>query len=560
MSVIASMVAVLKAEVGPFAKGMKTAQGALDSFATGARKTGLAAAAMGGAISASVGFAASRFSEFGDAVAKMAARTGLSTEAVSALRFAADQSATSIEAIEKSIKRLSVNITTGSKVLERYGLNLEELKRSTPEQQFFIVAEAISKIEDPTRRLAAAQELLGKSGAELIPLFADGAAGLEAFKEQAEQLGLIMGGPAAKNAEILNDKMGQLKLQVDAMWVAIGQQLAPALIQLITKVQEFIPPLLDWVEANSDLVVGLGLAGAGLVALGGAMLTASVAAKGLSAAIWGVNAALNGLKLAYAIGAGLVALGQAAFILARGFGIAEAATIALRAALVLLQSSTVIGAVVTIIASATAAFLAFTDAGNAMVSWVYNKAAAAFQYLGDRIHWLLSLVGLANEEMNALANAPLPQQPVPQQPAAKPGAVPGQPAAAGLGQIIKDFGAQARQQLFAGNVAKKFGDAIAERVKGREELEKKRQQVIEQLAIPQQPLPKPVEIAKAAGANVALEAGSAEFNRILNAGKKQQTEDQIRKKHFEEAREATKILGKMLDAMTAEDNAGVAFG
>lgn len=427
MSVIASMVAVLKAEVGPFQKGMKSAQATLTRVSTSMRNVGLAATAMGGAITAAVGVAATKFSTFGDEVAKMAKRTGLTTEAVSALRFAADQSATSIEAIEKSIRRLSVNIFNGSKAFERYGISIASIRNADPEKQFQAVADAIARIEDPTKKLAAAQELLGRSGAELLPLFEQGGQGLRDYADQAQRLGLIMSADAAASAEILNDKIGQLKLQFQALWVNVGQQLAPALIDLITKVQEFIPPLIEWIGNNDTLIISVAALGAGLVTLGTTLLVVSASIKGFVAAI------------------GL-----------------------LRVALTFLAAHPLVAIVVGLTALSTW-FLTCTESGKSFAAWITDglgpaieKAAGWIEGLQNKVEDFANSilgqevvpveVGPGTNPFDVNRNEP-PQRPPAQQPQAdKP--------IMDLGKIITDFAQGARGKLFAKNIADQLNQAF----------------------------------------------------------------------------------------------------
>ena len=136
-------------------------------------------------------------------------RSGASTEALSQLRYAAEQSGSNLEAVEKGMRKLG-DVTTqaagGSKsaaaALESVGLSASQLMSMSVEDRFLAVAEGISKIEDPATQASVAMDLLGKSGADLVPMMADGAKGIADLMAEADKLGMTITGPQAEAAEI----------------------------------------------------------------------------------------------------------------------------------------------------------------------------------------------------------------------------------------------------------------------------------------------------------------------------------------------------------------------
>ena len=101
----------------------------------------------------------------------MSKRTGFSVEALGELKFAAEQSGTSIETIEKASFKLSgvlldaENGLVGAKdALAQLGLKAEDLKALSPEEQFQTIANALSGVESASDKAALAQDLFGKSG------------------------------------------------------------------------------------------------------------------------------------------------------------------------------------------------------------------------------------------------------------------------------------------------------------------------------------------------------------------------------------------------------------
>ena len=208
--------------------------------ALGAVKTAAKGLAIGGAV-ALVGFgtaAVKNFLDTGEAIDKMAKRTGFSVESLGELKFAAEQSGASIDDIEKGSKRLSSSIldaqqglSTATMAFDALGLSAEQFKGLNPEQQFQLVAGALGGVEDASTRAALAQEVFGKAGTALLPLFAEGADGMDALRQQAQDLGIVMSGDAAAGAASFNDSMNELKSAALGVFKGFASQLLPKLAE-----------------------------------------------------------------------------------------------------------------------------------------------------------------------------------------------------------------------------------------------------------------------------------------------------------------------------------------
>jgi len=131
----------------------------------------------------------------------LAARTGESAGKLAILQRAFQNAGSSADAVGPTINRLQNFISKAGeegskqgKLLADLGINLAQLGRQAPTEQLQTLARAISGIEDPNARAAAAIAILGRSGAALLPLLL----GMEgALGEAKAQLG---GYPAAIDA------------------------------------------------------------------------------------------------------------------------------------------------------------------------------------------------------------------------------------------------------------------------------------------------------------------------------------------------------------------------
>ena len=206
------------------------------------------------------------FAELGDSFDKMSQRTGVSVEALSGLKFAAEQSGASIETVEMGIRnmqRVLLDVqqgsTTAARTLQDLGLNIQQLQTLSPEQQFLQMAQAISKVQDPSRQAALAMELFGRSGTQLLPMLQQGEAGIEALIAEARRLGIVMSQEDARAAAEFTDAMNRLS----SVFKGIATQVASVITPILTKLSNLFTSL----DATTrGIVVQIGLFGAAFLA------------------------------------------------------------------------------------------------------------------------------------------------------------------------------------------------------------------------------------------------------------------------------------------------------
>jgi hypothetical protein len=175
-----------------------------------------------------------------DELGKTSDRLGISTRDLSALGFAAEQSGSSLGAFEKGAKNLSQSLASAAqgsgkaaKLFDDLGISVTETDGSLRGTIDVVrdLADRFSTLENGAEKTALAQELFGKSGAELIPLLNEGSEGLAAFAEQAENLGLIIEDKTARQAAAFNDNLNMLKKTQVGVVNQIGAQVLPTLVQ-----------------------------------------------------------------------------------------------------------------------------------------------------------------------------------------------------------------------------------------------------------------------------------------------------------------------------------------
>ena len=186
----------------------------------------------------------------GDAIQKMALRTGLSTEALSEYKHAAELSGTSLESLEKGVKRMQSTIydaeqglATASDALDALGVSSEELEGKSPEQQFEILSSALADVDDASRKAALAQEIFGRAGTEMLPMLAQGSEGIAEMRQEARDLGIVFDQEAADQAANFNDDLLRLQKGFAGIFQELGMKLIPIFLdQLFPAIKNNVIP------------------------------------------------------------------------------------------------------------------------------------------------------------------------------------------------------------------------------------------------------------------------------------------------------------------------------
>ena len=170
-----------------------------------------------------------------DAAAEMddlAQKTGVSVEALSRLQYAAGLEG--VEDLAGSLQKLAKNIAENGDTFAALGINVKtatgELR--TTEDVIGDIAEVFAKSADGTRKAAIAQELFGKTGAQLIPLLNRGKAGLKELYEEADRLGITISSNTSKAADDFNNNLYRLTSTVKGAVNQITAGLLPSLTRI----------------------------------------------------------------------------------------------------------------------------------------------------------------------------------------------------------------------------------------------------------------------------------------------------------------------------------------
>jgi hypothetical protein len=158
--------------------------------------------------------------DMASSLSEAAEKAGVTIEALQELRFAAQQTGVSNEAMDASLGRLTrtlgdlqMGAPAAAKAFDQIGLSAEQLEGLPTGEAFRLIAEQIAKIPDPTQRAAAAVDIFGKSGQQLMPILNGGAKAIDEFAAASRRNGQISTQDAQKLDE-LADSWETLKVRV----------------------------------------------------------------------------------------------------------------------------------------------------------------------------------------------------------------------------------------------------------------------------------------------------------------------------------------------------------
>lgn len=176
---------------------------------------------------------------------QLSERTGATVESLSGLVGIAKLSGTGTDQLAVGLQKLSKSMVDaengGQKTGESFkaiGISVADLQGKKPDQVFQMVAKSLADYKDGAEKLVVTQNLLGKSGSDLLPMLTDlASAGDMQVKATAAQ---------AEQADNLEKNQIRLQASTNAIYKKIGMELIPVF-------DAFTKALLDAQNANDGV-------------------------------------------------------------------------------------------------------------------------------------------------------------------------------------------------------------------------------------------------------------------------------------------------------------------
>lgn len=256
--------------------------------------------------------AVEKTAEFGEKMELLSIKTGVSVEEIQKLSYAATLSGSSADDMKMALTHLSravENAKDGSeeaqKHFQKLGISMDDVRTKSPDELFKLMADRIKEIGPGSKATALAMQILGRSGANMIPTLIEGREGLEELGEELVDFGGLMDKEATHGAHEFADNLQR----VHAIAEGLEHELAGPLIEALNPL---LKDMFEWVKLNREFI-GLRVR-TFAHALGEALVFVGHAVAGLAKA---VMVAIDYFKLfAYIIGSvvGAVLISNAAGI------------------------------------------------------------------------------------------------------------------------------------------------------------------------------------------------------------------------------------------------------
>lgn len=195
----------------------------------------------------------------GDEIDKESQKLGMTAQSYQELSYAMEMSGSSISDLSKgSIKITNALADTANGVegaddaFKALGIRLKKADGSmkTTDEVLLESIDALANMKDETQRNAAAQDIFGKSAKELAPLLNEGADGIHALMQEAEDYGMVMSDEAVKASADFDDSLTRLKGTVNG----VKQRFMTVLLPSLTKVTDGFSLLASGSEEGSKMM------------------------------------------------------------------------------------------------------------------------------------------------------------------------------------------------------------------------------------------------------------------------------------------------------------------
>lgn len=185
-------------------------------------------------------------------------RAGMSAEEYQKFAYAAKLSGVEAESLEKLMIKQQKAFTdaaeggtAASEAYERLGIDITNISSG---EAFDQVLAKLADSKDITERNAIANDIFGKSYAELTPLLNEGSAGIAALKAEAEAMGGVMSNESVASAEAFGDTLDTLKTAMGGVFNKVGSELMPIFQNLADWLLENMPEIQEFVGKAFDVI------------------------------------------------------------------------------------------------------------------------------------------------------------------------------------------------------------------------------------------------------------------------------------------------------------------
>ena len=169
-----------------------------------------------------------------DANAKLADRLNMSTIALAGMQLEAGLAGVSNELLSKSLDKMAVNIGRAAaeggmyeEAITRIGLKTEDLLKMSADEQYKAIADGIASLGTAAEQAAAAQDIFGRGGVQMLNFIRGGSEAIDAATKRAQAYGTALTRVDAAKVEAANDAWDEAQQALQGIANRITVKLAP---------------------------------------------------------------------------------------------------------------------------------------------------------------------------------------------------------------------------------------------------------------------------------------------------------------------------------------------
>ena len=192
---------------------------------------------------------------YADSVGDLAAKYGVSTDAISEMQYIADQSSTSIEGMTSAMTMLLNRAKENGDGFKELGVDVHDANGNLKQMDelFYETIGALNSVESEGERSRLMLETFGRSAMNVGEVLRKDAGEIAKMRKEAHDLGIVMSEETINYASDMNDAFAVLKLQGKSALASLAtgapdaeEKLQKFLDSLLGVLEEYIPTLVNF--------------------------------------------------------------------------------------------------------------------------------------------------------------------------------------------------------------------------------------------------------------------------------------------------------------------------
>ncbi|HST53076.1 MAG TPA: hypothetical protein VLJ61_13785, partial [Pyrinomonadaceae bacterium] len=202
--------------------------------------------------------------DYGSEIYKAHLKTRFSTESLSVMKMAAEETGVGFDQLIRAVARYEANLsksitnptTEAARALKTMHLTGDALAEAAknPERAFFNIAKQLEGMDDATKRDRVSLALFGRDFQSLIPVLDQFGSRFDEVRDKAERFGLVLSESQAKKLFEMKVKINDVAAAVKGMFLRVGAESGDRFVELLDTVLNILAALLPAAEAFGKLL------------------------------------------------------------------------------------------------------------------------------------------------------------------------------------------------------------------------------------------------------------------------------------------------------------------